>query len=172
MALCQRKSGAARRESTPQRVAWTTRCGALGHWHIASSTSDRDREPPSLSFSSFLLSTTTPAVRLPVSRPQLEHLLSQLSESIKSISSPKALKARLTRFLPSQAFYSADEFMAYDWFSPTQDATRKVLLAYCSWQLPKLDRRSDDVPVPAFRWCSVSCDWDRHKTADCYQLIN
>ncbi|KAG8307308.1 hypothetical protein J6590_024956 [Homalodisca vitripennis] len=41
--------------------------------------------------------------------------LNKLPNSIKNAPTPKALKARLKRFLASQAFYSADEFMAFDW---------------------------------------------------------
>jgi len=58
-----------------------------------------------------------------------EHLPSQagvrfinkLPVSIKDAPTPKALKSRLKRFLVSQAFYSAGEFMAFDWVTTQLD---------------------------------------------------
>ncbi|KAG8260197.1 hypothetical protein J6590_102170 [Homalodisca vitripennis] len=41
--------------------------------------------------------------------------LNKLPNSIINAPTLKAFKARLKRFLASQAFYSADEFMAFDW---------------------------------------------------------
>ncbi|KAG8297365.1 hypothetical protein J6590_037597 [Homalodisca vitripennis] len=39
----------------------------------------------------------------------------RLPNSIKDTPTPKALKTRLKRFLVSQAFYNAGEFLAFDW---------------------------------------------------------
>ncbi|KAG8295809.1 hypothetical protein J6590_072046 [Homalodisca vitripennis] len=39
----------------------------------------------------------------------------RLPNSIKHAPTPKALKTRLKRFLVSQAFYNAGEFLAFDW---------------------------------------------------------
>ncbi|KAG8317072.1 hypothetical protein J6590_034444 [Homalodisca vitripennis] len=41
--------------------------------------------------------------------------LNKFPNAIKNAPTPKALKARLKRFLASQAFYIADEFMEFDW---------------------------------------------------------
>ncbi|KAG8241093.1 hypothetical protein J6590_094491 [Homalodisca vitripennis] len=41
--------------------------------------------------------------------------LNRLPNSIKHAPTPKALKTRLKRFLVSQAFYNAGEFLAFDW---------------------------------------------------------
>ncbi|KAG8303152.1 hypothetical protein J6590_016122 [Homalodisca vitripennis] len=38
----------------------------------------------------------------------------KMTNSIENALMPKALKTRLKRFLASQAFYSADKFIAYD----------------------------------------------------------
>ncbi|KAG8303131.1 hypothetical protein J6590_018595 [Homalodisca vitripennis] len=43
------------------------------------------------------------------------HSLKRPPNSIKDASTPKALKTRLKRFLVSQAFYNAGEFLALDW---------------------------------------------------------
>ncbi|KAG8326807.1 hypothetical protein J6590_032637 [Homalodisca vitripennis] len=41
--------------------------------------------------------------------------INKLSDQIRNAPTPKVLKTRLRRFLVSQAFYSADEFLAFDW---------------------------------------------------------
>ncbi|KAG8303126.1 hypothetical protein J6590_018590 [Homalodisca vitripennis] len=43
------------------------------------------------------------------------HFLNKLPNSIKDAPTPKALRTRLKRFLVSQAFYNAGEFLAFDW---------------------------------------------------------
>ncbi|KAG8332885.1 hypothetical protein J6590_012654 [Homalodisca vitripennis] len=41
--------------------------------------------------------------------------INKLPDQLRNAPTPKVLKTRLRRFLVSQAFYSADEFMAFDW---------------------------------------------------------
>ncbi|KAG8287031.1 hypothetical protein J6590_047008 [Homalodisca vitripennis] len=41
--------------------------------------------------------------------------LNRLPNSIKDAPTPKAFKTRLKRFLVSQAFYNAGEFLAFNW---------------------------------------------------------
>ncbi|KAG8304842.1 hypothetical protein J6590_084813 [Homalodisca vitripennis] len=43
------------------------------------------------------------------------HFINRLPNSMKNAETPKASKARLKRFLVSKAFYSVDEFLAFNW---------------------------------------------------------
>ncbi|KAG8247178.1 hypothetical protein J6590_066370 [Homalodisca vitripennis] len=43
------------------------------------------------------------------------HFINRLPNSMKHAQTPKASKARLKRFLVSKAFYSVDEFLAFNW---------------------------------------------------------
>ncbi|KAG8297946.1 hypothetical protein J6590_025163 [Homalodisca vitripennis] len=49
------------------------------------------------------------------------HFVNRLPNSIKNAQAPKASKTRLKRFLMSKAFYSVDEFLAFNWETAQYD---------------------------------------------------